>query len=1489
MVWAPKLWLRFGILAVCPLLFAAAAAARDETPLGVAPAIADDAFRPIDSGLAFWIQGELAEAGFDTAPLARAATRDAVLASAATQGYTRVLVPRLREDGDVATVQFSLFAPDTGALLAGSLASGNVASFGDSAAAAATSLLLQLGVSDASVTPPLLDDLSRTTRALEAWNEGDLLAAWRAVEGKLSPRAMDVRDQLAEEARTGSSPATQRARVLTAAGDPTRAWKLIKTQARGALTAETPDLQLLLAIGEIKHDLEQLEGAAEHFERALAVEPASQDAALGLAEILVKQGQATRARTLLARAAKDAENDSRAVERLAALHAGTAAEGDHWLEASRRSKHLLEVQRARNQLERAPSGPAAAAALGSLEERLGRPAEALSAYRRAKDGGENTAIVLTAIGRNQRKLGQSSEAQQTLEAALELAPLDPDASEELGVVHLEAGRGGEALELLRQARKQRGRPTPSGNYTTALALRATGSYEDALALLRGEYESPKSLRLAAEIQQEQGDLDAAAVTMSQAIALDPDDPASRNQLALLLESMGDVAGAAAQRQWASVFTGATPGSDAEEQTTNVRRSLLSLDDLVLSFAQKIPAADRRAVALLSIDEPSDLKTLGWRVIRPRAPDREFLRRGIEAAIDARFIHAKIPAEDDAALSHPIQQLRDFESQKSLDAQTIAMLNGVLGLDGIFLTRIIAHGPELAETCGPGAFGVEMRLLTGRDAEIVSILSNFDCLNGGFEAYGRWNYLAWGLYALLLLGIGWPVLRGWGTVHVRILLPDKTRGFFSIHVNDKPDQVKRERVDRMTGREKLKSSRRFDPLRRFERHMAGGETLFKWIPARRGAPYYVTVGGPLLDAKGEEIIGHFLEEQKVVVRRRGVSKADFDFRPKECAIEIKVLMNGQPAAQARVALRGDLSSLRYARDGLAFLYLGLGRYTLLVGSHDAAVEVPFEVFSLANAIPIEIDLADGTLFSGCPEAVDPYLQSDFARAADTLEAGGHTSAAHRLRADHLRQQGRGDEAAMELEAAGQLQGAAQLRADSADFEGSAALFEEAGDQDRAAQAYRDAGQWLEAGRCYEEIYDYGNALECWREAGDQDRELDMLEKLGESMDAAALARELGDDERAIRNLQQVDTRHAYFGDACKMIAEIASLAGDHDLAISKMEEGIGSVGAGNASVETLEAYAQILERAGKQREALTAYETIRRRDVARTDVATRIQELKSQLTAADSSTQAIQTEAQESRYELLEEIGRGGMGVVYKARDKRLGRVVALKRLPDNIRDHPAAVALFEREARAAAALNHINIVTLFDAGNEGGHYFITMELLEGRPLNTILEHNERISAADTCRLGVQICAGLQYAHQNKIVHRDIKTANLFFTTDQTVKIMDFGIAKSMEEVRRATTVVGGTPYYMAPEQAAGEAIDHRADLYALGVTFFQLLTGALPFSDGDVSYRHRHEAPPDPREVNLDVPEGLAQLVLHLMQKEVGARPESAAAVGARLKELARG
>jgi serine/threonine protein kinase len=260
----------------------------------------------------------------------------------------------------------------------------------------------------------------------------------------------------------------------------------------------------------------------------------------------------------------------------------------------------------------------------------------------------------------------------------------------------------------------------------------------------------------------------------------------------------------------------------------------------------------------------------------------------------------------------------------------------------------------------------------------------------------------------------------------------------------------------------------------------------------------------------------------------------------------------------------------------------------------------------------------------------------------------------------------------------------------------------------------------------------------------------------------------------------------------------------------------------------------------------------------------------------------------SHYRLEARIGAGGMGEVYRGTDTRLNRPVAVKILPPDLLQDDDRRRRFTQEAKAASALNHPNIVTIYDADQADGNYYLTMEFLEGMPLDAILKKRGKLSPKDAVRMGIQISTGLQFAHERGIVHRDIKTANLFFTDSKLVKVMDFGLAKMVEEVRRATTVIGGTPYYMAPEQGAGDAVDHRADLYALGVTFYELLTGSVPFREGDVTFHHRHTAPPDPREAVPDLDTALAELVLHLLAKRPEDRVASAAIVRQRLQEIAR-
>jgi tRNA A-37 threonylcarbamoyl transferase component Bud32 len=552
---------------------------------------------------------------------------------------------------------------------------------------------------------------------------------------------------------------------------------------------------------------------------------------------------------------------------------------------------------------------------------------------------------------------------------------------------------------------------------------------------------------------------------------------------------------------------------------------------------------------------------------------------------------------------------------------------------------------------------------------------------------------------------------------------------------------------------------------------------------------------------------------------------------------------------------------------------------------------------AQQVQVSLGATDQAVFSGCPEAVEPYLLGDYKAASKALDRAGLSEVANWIRAEFHKERGETKEAARFYQAAGHLTQAAELTAQSEDAGHSASMFEQAGDFRRAAESYKGAGEHLKAAKAFEAAFDFDSAIEAYRAAGEREKVMELYERIGRYFDAGQSAMQAGDTERAIRNLQMVDLRDPDFADACQTLAQLFAKQGEWDLAIEKAREAVNLAGEDAASLELLEQLGTLLEKGGRSQEALAVYEGIRKRDFNYEGMAERVQALR-QVVASQSqaSTHVGAAPAPraaapaEDRYEVIEEIGRGGMGVVFKARDRRLGRVVALKKLPDNLRDHPTAVELFLREARAAAALNHPNIVTLFDADHDAnGNYYITMEFLEGFPLDKALKKRGKFSLRDGLRIAAQIATGLQYAHDQRIVHRDIKTANLFFTRDRLVKIMDFGLAKMMEEVRKGATVVGGTPYYMPPEQAAGEAIDHRADLYAFGVTLFEMLTGSVPFQEGDVLHHHRHTPVPDPRTLAPELPEAVALLIQQLMAKRPEDRPATTAEVAARIERILRG
>src|SRR5689334_5074860 len=255
-----------------------------------------------------------------------------------------------------------------------------------------------------------------------------------------------------------------------------------------------------------------------------------------------------------------------------------------------------------------------------------------------------------------------------------------------------------------------------------------------------------------------------------------------------------------------------------------------------------------------------------------------------------------------------------------------------------------------------------------------------------------------------------------------------------------------------------------------------------------------------------------------------------------------------------------------------------------------------------------------------------------------------------------------------------------------------------------------------------------------------------------------------------------------------------------------------------------------------------------------------------------------------RYEIISELGKGAMGVVYKATDPNIGRTVALKtmRLDVHGMESDELLRRFKNEARAAGVLNHPNLVTIYDAGEIDGLFYIAMEFIEGVTLAEVLKEQRVLPVDRVIEIARQVCAGLDYAHGKGIIHRDIKPANIMIDTHGAAKIMDFGIAKGTGSGMTSTGQVLGTPNYMSPEQVRGKALDGRSDLFNLGVVLYECFTGERPFTGTNITtiiYKIVNERPPAPRDLDVTVHPGLSAVVMKALAK----LPEERYASGAEL------
>ncbi len=510
------------------------------------------------------------------------------------------------------------------------------------------------------------------------------------------------------------------------------------------------------------------------------------------------------------------------------------------------------------------------------------------------------------------------------------------------------------------------------------------------------------------------------------------------------------------------------------------------------------------------------------------------------------------------------------------------------------------------------------------------------------------------------------------------------------------------------------------------------------------------------------------------------------------------------------------------------------------------------------------------------------------AARFLEEAGEASRAARLRAEAALDGGDTSEAAREFRAAGELEQAAELFVEAEAVEEAAEVYEELEEYKRAMELYLKVPRYAHAARCAELEGLEERAAEYYREAGDIDGELRALKATDDHFRAGRLEYEHRMYEDALETLAAIDSRDANYTRSLELQGDIYRSQGRAEKAYSKYRGAMGKREPEPATLPILYKMGRALEDEPDLGGALDCYNKVVEIDEHFEDAGLRVKAIRKRmrrgtLTGRRSSglLSSVDGDGDEAtqRYEIQEEVARGGMGIVYKARDTVLGRTVAYKILGANLRDNETAVKYFLREARAAAALSHPNIVTIYDAGEQDGEYYMAMEFVEGTTLKSLIRRNGALSDKKVRYVLKNCCRALDYAHTKGVIHRDITSGNVMTTRDRALKVMDFGLAKFLKEYQNNHTQQVGTPFYMSPEQIIGKDIDFRSDLYSLGCTIFECATGTVPFFKGDLSYHHIHTEPPEPQSINPGVSDELSAIILKLLEKDPSDRYQDAAEI----------
>jgi len=486
-----------------------------------------------------------------------------------------------------------------------------------------------------------------------------------------------------------------------------------------------------------------------------------------------------------------------------------------------------------------------------------------------------------------------------------------------------------------------------------------------------------------------------------------------------------------------------------------------------------------------------------------------------------------------------------------------------------------------------------------------------------------------------------------------------------------------------------------------------------------------------------------------------------------------------------------------------------------------------------------------------------------------------------------QLGRLEPAAEFMERAGRHKEAAEIRG---------RWYESNGAWREAAKAYEKAGKYLRAGDAYSKAVDPLQAAQCY-------------ERAGEHFGAGFALVHADRWEHAVRMFQRVPEESKNYNESRALLGRCFYELQNYAQCVAALENHLTGERVRSATIEYFWMLGLAYEQLGELEKAREVFLKIRSVNVGFRDVAQRLSNVETRISMLgskrsgpgalpqDSGTPdsekhtAVMTMVENQlgqRYKLDKELGRGGMGVVYLARDTQLDRPVALKFLGAVVDGNEEFQKRFTREAKAAAKVSHPNIVSIYEISTQEGRAFIAMEYVEGANLHRYLRHKQKLSPREAVNIIAQACSALDVVHEAGIVHRDIKPDNIVIAKGGLVKLMDFGLAKTADNRLTGGNVVMGTPSYMSPEQTRGEDVDQRTDIYAIGLVFHELLTGKIVFGSGEVVKRQQEETPPPPSALVEGIPPDLDALIMKCIEKDKEKRFATAKELLAALRELSQ-